>query len=64
MKKKIIPVIVALVLIVIVAVVGFGKKIWDKYSYGKEAADLDEYYGVGEGELAIEIGRASCRERV
>lgn len=53
MKKKIIPVIVALVLIVIVAVVGFGKKIWDKYSYGKEAADLDEYYGVGEGELAI-----------
>lgn len=53
MKKKIIPVIVALVLILIVAVIGFGKKIWDKYSYGKETADLDEYYGVGEGELAI-----------
>lgn len=53
MKKKIIPVIVALVLIVIIAVIGFGRKIWDKYSYGKELADLDEYYGVEEGELAI-----------
>lgn len=53
MKKKIIPVIVALVLIVIVAAISFGSKIVDKYTYGKELADLNEYYGVDEGELAI-----------
>ncbi len=53
MKKKIIPVIVALALIVIVGIVGFGGKILDKYTYSKELADMDEYYGVGQGELAI-----------
>ncbi|WP_276952377.1 glycosyl hydrolase family 18 protein [Acetatifactor muris] len=53
MKKKIIPIVVALVLILIVALVGFGGKILDKYTYSKELADLDEYYGVTEGELAI-----------
>lgn len=53
MKKKIIPVVVALVLIAIVGIVGFGGKILDKYSYSKEPADLDEYFGVSEGELAI-----------
>lgn len=53
MKKKIIPVIVALVLIVLVGVVGFGRRILDKYTYSKEQADLNEYYGVQEGELAI-----------
>lgn len=53
MRNKLIPVIVALVLIVVVAAVGFGGKLLDKYSYSKELADLDEYFGVGEGELAI-----------
>ena len=53
MKKKIIPVIVALFLIVVVGIVGFGEMIWDKYSYSKEQADLDEYFHVSEGELAI-----------
>ena len=53
MRKKVIPVIVALVLIVIVALIGFGGKILDKYSYSKELADLDAYFGVAQGELAI-----------
>ena len=53
MKKKMIPVIVALVLIVIVALIGFGGRILDKYSYSKELADLNEYFGVADGELAI-----------
>lgn len=51
--KKAVPVIVALVLIVLIGVGYVGKLTWDKYSYGKEKADLDEYYGVGEGQLAI-----------
>lgn len=53
MKKKIIPVIVALALILIVGIIGFGGKLLDKYSYSKELADLDEYYGVAQGQLAI-----------
>lgn len=51
--KKAIPVIIAIVLILVIGVVGFGGKILEKYSYGTEVADLDEYYGVTGGELAI-----------
>ena len=51
--KRIIPVIVALLLIVLIGGVYFGGKLVDKYSYGKEKADLDEYYGVTDGRLAI-----------
>lgn len=46
MKKKIIPVIVALLLIFIIAGVTVGNYLLDKYSYSKETADLDEYFGV------------------
>lgn len=46
MKKKIIPVIVALLLIFIIAGVTVGSYLLDKYSYSKETADLDEYFGV------------------
>lgn len=53
MKRKMLPVIVALVLIVIVAAVGFGSKLLEKYSYSKELADLDQYYNVAGDELAI-----------
>lgn len=43
----------ALILILIVAVVGFGGRLLEKYSYSDEVVDLEEYYGVGEGELAL-----------
>lgn len=51
--KKAVPVIVAIVLIVFIGVGYVGKMIWDKYSYSSERADLDEYYNVAEGQLAI-----------
>lgn len=51
--KRIIPVIVALLLIVIIGGVYFGGQLWEKYSYGKDLADLDEYYGVTGDQLAI-----------
>lgn len=51
--KKAVPVIVALLLIVVIGAVYVGSILWDKYSYSKETADLDEYYGVAEGQLAI-----------
>lgn len=51
--KKIIPVIVALVLILIIGGVGIGGMLLEKYSYSKETADLSEYYGVTGDRLAI-----------
>lgn len=44
MKKKIIPVLLAIVLIFIVAAVAFGGKILEKYSYSTERADLTAYF--------------------
>ncbi|MCM1088235.1 MAG: glycosyl hydrolase family 18 protein [Muribaculaceae bacterium] len=46
--KKIIPVLVAVVLILCIAAAAFGAKIIDKYSYSKEYANLDEYFGIRE----------------
>lgn len=50
MKKKMIPVIVAIVLIVIVLAIGLGTGLLDKYSYSKDLADLNAYFGVSGGE--------------
>ena len=44
--KKCIPVILAIIMIIVVAWIGFGNKLIDKYSYSEEVADLDEYFGV------------------
>ncbi len=48
MKKKIIPVIIAILLILVIGGVTLGKVLLDKYSYSKEEADLDEFYQVSE----------------
>ena len=42
--KKAIPVIIAIALICVVIGVSFGKTIVDKYSYGQERADLNDYF--------------------
>lgn len=51
--KKIVPVIVALVLILIIGGVAVGSMLLDKYSYSKETVELTEYYGVTGDRLAI-----------
>lgn len=53
MKKKIVPVAVALLLIFIIAGVTVGGYLLDKYSYSKERADWNEYYQVTGEESAI-----------
>ena len=54
MKKKIIPIVIAIVLIIIIGGVSFGSRILEKYSYSKERADLNAYYGItGSQEAAI-----------
>lgn len=61
--KKIIPVLVAIVLILIIAAVGFGTVIIDKYSYSKEHADLDAYFGVtGADDVPIILQDAPIEE--
>ena len=44
--KKIMPVLIAIVLIIVVAGIGFGAKLAERYSYSKERADLTEYFGI------------------
>lgn len=44
--KKVIPVLIAVVLIIVIGASAFGMKLLDKYSYSKERADLTEYFGV------------------
>ena len=54
MNKKIIPIVIAIVLIIIIGGVTFGSRILEKYSYSKERADLNAYYGItGSQEAAI-----------
>ena len=61
--KKIVPVLIAIILIVVIGVVGFGGKIMDKYSYSKELADMDEYYGVFGNRLAIILQDAKVEQQ-
>ena len=61
--KKLIPVIVAVVLILIVVAAGFGTKLIDKYTYSKERADLEAYFGLlEENDAAIIMQDAQVEE--
>ena len=52
--KKIIPALVAIVLIFVIVAASLGVKLAEKYSYSKERADLEEYYDLhDEEETAI-----------
>ena len=51
--KKVIPVLIALVLIVIIGAATAGSIVFEKYSYSKEEANLQEYFGVQGDEMAI-----------
>ena len=53
--KKAIPALVAIVLIIVIVGVNYGKKIAEKYSYSEEKADLYEYFGVASDEEAAII---------
>ncbi len=53
MKKKMVTVLIALLLIIIIGAV-YGVKIWvERYSYSKEMADMEAYYQVSGNENAI-----------
>ncbi len=64
MKKKILPVVIAIVLIIVIAAASFGTKLWEKYSYTKERADLNAYFNMsGESDVAIVLQDEIIEER-
>lgn len=64
MKKKILPVIIAIVLIIVIAGISVGATLWERFSYTKERADLSEYFGIsGETDVAIILQDEMIEER-
>lgn len=64
MKKKVLPVMIAVVLIIVIAGVSVGATLWERYSYTKERADLSEYFGIsGETDVAIILQDEILEER-
>ena len=57
--KKMIPALVAIVLIFIIIAASLGMKLIEKYSYSKERADLEEYFELeNEDTLKVNIENA------
>lgn len=63
MKKKIIPVLVAIALIFVVALVAVVPKILDRYAYSKERVDLTEYFECEGDEARIMLHDELLSER-
>lgn len=64
MKKKILPVVIAIVLIIVIAGASFGTALWERYSYSKERADLADYFKMaGETDAAIVLQDEIIEER-
>ncbi|MCM1126398.1 MAG: glycosyl hydrolase family 18 protein [Lachnospiraceae bacterium] len=64
MKKKILPVVIAIVLIIVIAGASFGTALWEKYSYSRERADLTDYFEMaGETDVAIVLQDEIIEER-
>lgn len=64
MKKKIIPVLLAIVLIFLILAIAFGGKVLDRFTYSKERADLESYFHLEtENEIAIVLQDARIEEK-
>ncbi|MCD8039068.1 MAG: glycosyl hydrolase family 18 protein [Lachnospiraceae bacterium] len=46
MKKRIITILVPVVLIILVAAAAIGSMLYGRFSYSKERADMDSYFGI------------------
>ncbi|NBJ93698.1 glycosyl hydrolase family 18 protein [Parablautia muri] len=64
MKKKIVPVLIAIVLIIVIAGISIGAMLLEKYSYTKERADLNVYFDMGgDTDVAIVLQDEIIEER-
>ena len=61
---KILPVLIAVLLIIIVVAAFYGQKIMEKYSYGTERADLNEYFATQSGKLSLVFNAQKLDEKV
>lgn len=61
--KKLIPFFVAIVLILVIGTITFGKIYMEKYSYSTEIADLDEYFQIAGGQKAIVLQDEMIEEK-
>ncbi len=52
MKKKVIPVLVAVALIIVIGGAGLLTMVWGKYSYSNTFMDLEEYFEITEADQA------------
>lgn len=60
--RKALPVIIALVLILIIGGIFFGKQVYDKYSYSDEQVDMEDFYKVSGDKCAIIYGNEQIEE--
>lgn len=64
MKKKMMPVLVALGLLVLIVAAAGGVFLYQRYSYSKEEADLNVYFGTGSPEeMAIVLNDGMTEEK-
>lgn len=62
-KRKILPVLFAMVLMVAIAAGAIGVWLHEKYSYGTDVMDLQQYYGVEDGYLAVFLQEDKLKEQ-
>ena len=60
---KILPVIIAVLLIIVVGGAFYGQKLMEKYSYGTERADLNEYFHTEAGKLSVVMNFEKIEEK-
>ena len=63
MKKRLITIAVALVLILVIGGIAVGRPLYHKYSYSKELADWNEFYQVSGEESAIILQNEMVEEK-
>lgn len=64
MKRKIIPVLIAILLIILILAGAAGAFLYEKYSYSRETADLETYFGLEkEDDVAIVLNDAIIEEK-
>jgi len=64
MRKKLIPTLIAIVLIIVIAAGAAGVMIYEKFSYSKEEADRDAYFGLENREsVAIVLNDTIVEEK-
>lgn len=64
MKRRMIPVLIAIVMIVIILAGSAGVFLYERYSYSKEPADLQAYYGLeSQSDVAIVLNDEIVEEK-